>query len=178
MTAIPADASAAVPGWGRRAALLSGLALLLPARASQIQQVTAPLPTFHALDLEGRRTPVPLPGRPTVVNFWATWCEPCRTEMPLLQQAAEFYSDRMTLQAVNFKERAVAVQRHLRVAAWKVPVLLDPLGEGAQAWGVKVFPTTVGFDGQGRARWRVQGEYDWSTAEAGRLLEGLWAARP
>jgi hypothetical protein len=94
--------------------------------------------------------------------------------MPLLQQMAEFYSDRLELQAVNFKERPATVQRHVKAAAWTVPVLLDPLGNGAQAWGVKIFPTTVGFDAQGRPRWRVVGEYDWSSAEAGRLVEGLW----
>jgi thiol-disulfide isomerase/thioredoxin len=132
------------------------------------------LPRWHAPDLEGKQHPIPAPGKPTVVNFWASWCEPCRTEMPLLQQMAEFYSDRLVLQAVNFKERAVAVQRHVRSAAWMVPVLLDPLGAGAQSWGVKVFPTTVGFDAQGRPRWRVVGEYDWTTADAGKLVEGLW----
>ncbi|WP_205964284.1 redoxin family protein [Ramlibacter agri] len=143
-------------------------------RAAQIQQQPTGISPFQALDLEGRKMAVPLAGKPTVVNFWATWCEPCRTEMPLLQQMADFYSDRLVLQAVNVKERATTVLRHVKAAAWQVPVLLDPLGEGAAAWTVKIFPTTVGFDAQGRARWRVQGEYDWSGAEAGKLVEGLW----
>lgn len=133
------------------------------------------LAPWQALDLDGRQNPIPAAGKPTVVNFWASWCEPCRTEMPLLQQMAEFYSDRLVLQAVNYKERAVAVQRHVRNAAWNVPVLLDPAGTGAQAWGVKVFPTTIGFDAAGRPRWRVTGEYDWTTSEAGKLVEGLWS---
>ena len=155
--------------------MAAGLALALPAaRAAQVQLQPPPLSPFQALDFDGNRIPVPAAGKPTVVNFWATWCEPCRTEMPLLQQMAEFYSDRLVLQAVDFKERAVTVQRHVRNAAWSVPVLLDPLGEAAQAWGVKVFPTTFGFDAKGRLRWRVQGEYDWSGAEAGKLVEGLW----
>jgi thiol-disulfide isomerase/thioredoxin len=140
----------------------------------KVEHLSAPLPAWQAVDLEGQPAPIPAAGKPTVVNFWASWCEPCRTEMPLLQQMAEFYSDRLVLQAVNFKERAAAVQRHVRNAAWKVPVLLDPSGAGAQAWGVKIFPTTVGFDAQGRARWRVTGEYDWSSGEAGKLVEGLW----
>ena len=170
-------------GWGeghapaRRLFLAAGLALALPARAQAKIERLPPgttFPSFNALDLEGRNLPVPAPAKPTVVNFWASWCEPCRTEMPLLQQMADFYSDRMVLQAVNFKERAVAVQRHVKNAAWTVPVLLDPLGNGAQAWNVKVFPTTIGFDAQGRARWRVTGEYDWSGADAGKLVEGLW----
>ena len=158
-----------------QAAAATGLSLALPRlQAADIQRVTTPLPAFQALDMEGRNVVVPAPGRPTVVNFWATWCPPCRTEMPLLQQMAEFYGARLALQLVNFKERAPTVQRHVQASAWTQPVLLDPLGEGAGAWGVKVFPTTFGFDAQGRVRWRVRGEYDWSGPEAGRLVEGLW----
>jgi thiol-disulfide isomerase/thioredoxin len=160
-----------------RLAAATGLSLALPRlQAAEIQQLApnASLPAFQALDMEGRKVAVPTPGRPSVVNFWASWCIPCRTEMPLLQQLGDLYGDKLALQLVNFKERAVAVQRHVQAAAWTQPVLLDPLGEGAAAWGVKVFPTTVGFDAHGRARWRVRGEYDWSSAEAGRLVEGLW----
>lgn len=160
----------------RREAILAGAAaLLLPAaRAAQVLHQPSGLNAWEALDLQGRKVSVPAAGKPTVVNFWASWCEPCRAEMPLLQQMADFYSDRLVLQAVNYKERAITVQRHVKTSAWQVPVLLDPFGEGAGAWNVKIFPTTVGFDAQGRARWRVQGEYDWSSAEAGKLVEGLW----
>ena len=158
--------------------MLGALASALPPARAQGKLDRLPanvsLPHWQALDLEGKKVAIPAPGKPTVVNFWASWCEPCRTEMPLLQQMAEFYSDRLVLLAVNYKERAVAVQRHVRSSNWTIPVLLDPLGAGAQAWGVKVFPTTVGFDTKGLARWRVTGEYDWTTAEAGKLVEGLW----
>jgi thiol-disulfide isomerase/thioredoxin len=162
----------------RRVFIAAGLAAAaVGARAQARIERLAPgttLPALQAVDFDGQSHPIPAAGKPTVVNFWATWCEPCRTERPLLQQMAEFYSDRVVLQAVNYKERAVAVQRHVRNAAWNVPVLLDPMGTGAQAWGVKIFPTTVGFDAQGRPRWRVTGEYDWSTPAAGKLVEGLW----
>jgi thiol-disulfide isomerase/thioredoxin len=166
-------------GPSRRLVLAAGVALVVPAlraqsRIERLSSGTA-LPPLQAVDFDGQSHAIPAAGKPTVVNFWATWCGPCRTEMPLLQQMADFYSDRLVLQAVNYKERAVAVQRYVRDSAWSVPVLLDPMGAGAQAWGVKVFPTTVGFDAQGRARWRVTGECDWSSPEAGKLVEGLWA---
>lgn len=151
--------------------------LILPAQAQGKLERLPPgttLLAWQAVDLEGKAVPIPAAGKPTVVNFWASWCEPCRAEMPLLQQMADFYSDKLAFQAVNFKERAVAVQRHVRNANWAVPVLLDPLGAGAKAWDVKVFPTTVGFDAQGHARWRMTGEYDWSSAAAGKLVESLW----
>jgi hypothetical protein len=95
--------------------------------------------------------------------------------MPLLLQLADLYGDRLALQLVNFKERAATVQRYMQSSGWTQPVLLDAAGAGARAWEVKTFPTTFGFDAKGRARWRVRGEYDWSSAEAGRLVESLWA---
>jgi thiol-disulfide isomerase/thioredoxin len=166
-------------GVSRRAFLAVSLAAAVTGARAQgrIERFTGDsgLAGFHAVDFDGKPVAVPAPGKPTVVNFWATWCEPCRAEMPLLQQMADFYSDRLVFQAVNFKERAVTVQRHVRSANWAVPVVLDPMGAGAQSWGVKVFPTTVGFDAQGRARWRVVGQYDWSSADAGKLVESLWA---
>ena len=162
----------------RRRLLGAAAALAVPALRAQgrIERFSGGtgLPAWQAQDLDGKPVAVPAPGRPTVVNFWASWCEPCRAEMPLLQQMADFYSDRLAFQAVNFKERASTVQRHVRNANWQVPVLLDPAGEGARAWDVRVFPTTLGFDAQGRPRWRVTGEHDWSSVEAGKLVESLW----
>ena len=159
----------------RRLVLLAGASLALPARAQgRIAHFGTAAPSWQALDLQGQSNAVPASGKATAVNFWATWCEPCRTEMPLLQQMADFYSDRLVLQAVDFKERAATVQGHMRRSGWTVPVLLDPAGAGAAAWGVKIFPTTIGFDAHGRPRWRVIGQYDWSSPEAGRLVEGLW----
>ncbi|WP_162243741.1 TlpA family protein disulfide reductase [Ramlibacter sp. Leaf400] len=159
----------------RRVVLGAAAALALPlARAAQIERSPGALPAFQAPDIEAARAAVPTPGRATVVNFWATWCPPCRTEMPLLLQLTELYGDKLSLLLVNFKERPATVQRYMKDAGWARPVLFDAMGEGAAAWGVKTFPTTFGFDAQGRAKWRVRGEYDWSSAEAGRLVEGLW----
>jgi hypothetical protein len=95
--------------------------------------------------------------------------------MPMLQSLPDFYPDKLSLQLVNFKERLATVQRYMKESNSSHPVLLDPMGEGAALWGVRNFPTTVGFDAKGRARWRVRGEYDWSSTEAAKLVEGLWS---
>ncbi|MDE2606961.1 MAG: TlpA family protein disulfide reductase [Burkholderiales bacterium] len=162
----------------RRLFIGAAAALAVPAlRAqAQVERLAAGtrLAPWNGFGLDGKPVAVPAAGKPTVVNFWATWCPPCRAEMPLLQQMAEFYGERLAFQAVNFKERAVTVQRHLREANWSIPVVLDPLGAGAQAWRVQVFPTTFGFDARGQPRWRVLGEYDWSSPQAGQLVESLW----
>ena len=164
------------PGLTRRLLLGAGLAAALPAARAQVDRAPAGLPPFHSLDLDGAKVVVPAAGRATIVNFWATWCPPCRAEMPLLLDLPVFYGDRLSLQLVNFKERAVTVQRYMRESNWSHPVVMDAMGEGAAAWGVKTFPTTVGFDATGRARWRVRGEFDWSGAEAARLVESLWTS--
>jgi thiol-disulfide isomerase/thioredoxin len=159
----------------RRLVIGAAAALALPfARAAQIDTSPAQPKPFDALDPAGRKVAVPTPGKATIVNFWATWCPPCRAEMPMLQSLPDFYPDRLSLQLVNFKERLATVQRYMKESNSSHPVLLDPMGEGAALWGVRNFPTTVGFDAKGRARWRVRGEYDWSSIEAAKLVEGLW----
>jgi thiol-disulfide isomerase/thioredoxin len=163
--------------WLLRLAAATAAAAALPARAAEIRPwpARASAPSLQALDLAGRSWQLPLPGRAVALNFWASWCEPCRTEMPTLRVLAELYSDRLTVLALNFKERPSTVARFAQATATTLPVLLDPQGEHARAWGVKVFPTTVLIGADGRPRWRVQGEWDWSSTEAGRLVEGLWA---
>ncbi|WP_167772836.1 TlpA family protein disulfide reductase [Ramlibacter humi] len=161
----------------RRALVASAVLAPFAALAAQIDTAPGTLAALSVADAEGRKVPVPAAGRATIVNFWATWCPPCRAEMPLLQSLPDFYGDKLSLQLVNFKERLATVQKYVREAGWAPgqPLLLDPMGEGAAAWGVKQFPTTVGFDARGRARWRVRGEYDWTSPEAARLVESLWS---
>lgn len=136
----------------------------------------APSPgPLRALDLQGQAWTLPVPGRALVLNFWASWCEPCRTEMPALQAMADLYADKLTVVALNYKERAATVTRFARSTGLTMPVLLDPAGEIAGMLGVKVFPTTVLYGSDGKPRWRVQGALDWTSVEVGRLVEGLWS---
>jgi thiol-disulfide isomerase/thioredoxin len=163
----------------RRTLLAAGAALALPlpipARAQVDTTGLGTLAPFTLQDLAGQAQAVPAAGKPAIVNLWATWCPPCRAEMPLLATLGELYGDRLALQLVNHKERLATVQRFLQSSGTPLPVLLDPQGEVATRWGVRVFPTTYGFDAQGRVRWRVRGEYDWSSAAAGRLADALLA---
>lgn len=131
-------------------------------------------PPVDLVDVQGRRWTAPAGGRAVALNFWASWCEPCRSEMPTLQQLADFYADRLAVIALNYKERAATAQRFARQGGLTLPIVLDPDGDTAKRWEVKVFPTTILIDTAGRARWRVQGEMDWSSREALALVEGLW----
>lgn len=134
-----------------------------------------PAPALDALDLNGRAWKLSaLKGRAVVLNFWASWCEPCRSEMPTLQQLADFYGeDKLVVLAQNFKEAPGPARRFASRTGLTLPVLLDPEGEIARRWEVKVFPSTMLIGRDGRPRWRVRGELDWTGKEAGRLIDSL-----
>lgn len=160
----------------RRQVLGAGLAVALGPVAAGAQPAFelsdwprgAPTPPLTALDLQGRAVKLAdFKGRAVLLNFWASWCEPCRTEMPMLQDLPPLIGeDRLAVIALNFKEPPQRAQRFVEQTRLSLPVWLDPLGEHARAWGVRVFPTTVLIDRQGRARQRVRGEVDWSGREA------------
>jgi cytochrome c biogenesis protein CcmG, thiol:disulfide interchange protein DsbE len=107
---------------------------------------------FLAPDLSGNVvTLADFRGQPVIINFWATWCPPCRVEMPELQAAYEAYQDEgLVILAVDFQESAETVSRFFydQMGLTFTP-LLDENGRVAQQYGVANFPTTyfVGPDG-------------------------------
>ena len=132
-------------------------------------------PVWQTIDTQGRlwRSEA-LKGRTVVLNFWATWCAPCKEELPTLQTLSDFADpQQVVVLALNVKEPANRVQRYAQSTGLDMPVLLDPKGEVAQWFGVKVFPTTILLDQQGRARWRIVGEVDWRSAPAQQWVQAL-----
>lgn len=137
-----------------------------------------PIGAFNLTDTTGKSwTPDEFKGRAVLLNFWASWCEPCRAEMPSLQQLAQRMGpDRLLVLAINFKEPAARAIAFANTAGIELPVLLDLQGNAARAWGVKIFPTTLMIDSRGRPQHRVQGEVDWSQPAAQALVSGLLKA--
>lgn len=134
------------------------------------------VPTLSAADLKGQIWSLAgLKGRAVLLNFWASWCEPCLAEMPSLQTVAQLYGpDKLVVLAVNFKQPLPTIQTFVQKTALELPVLPDPSGLLAKQWGVKVFPSTVLIDTQGRVRAVVQGELDWTGKDAKPLLQSLF----
>ena len=134
-----------------------------------------PAPALQAIDLAGKTWRLAdLRGRAVLVNFWATWCPPCRAEMPSLQDMAAIYGpDKIVVLAINFKESRNTAARFAQASALSLPVLLDPDGSIARQWGARVFPTTVLIDSTGQPRQRIRGEVEWSSQGAEQLIAPL-----
>ena len=108
-----------------------------------------------------------LRGQVVLLNFWASWCEPCRDEMPALQRLARQHAAQgLVVVAVNFKESPATIRQFTDRVPLALPIVLDRPGDAAKAWGVRLFPTTVLVGRDGRARWRAEGEADWLSPPA------------
>lgn len=97
--------------------------------------VGQPAPALRAGDLEGREWSLAdADGRLVWVNFWATSCEPCRTEMPAMQRLAEAYPDELLILGVDWGEGQDAVTDFVDRYAVEYPILLDPTLETYYRW--------------------------------------------
>lgn len=155
---------------GRRQLLLAGAALAGPGWAAEDGAVRRPWPKGQptpALALPGFDGPAwslaEARGRPLLLNFWASWCEPCRAEMPSLELLAQRHErEGLLVIAVNQRETDAAIRRYLQLMPISLPVLRDTDGSTSRAWGARVLPTTVAVGRDGKALFTVTGELDWT----------------
>lgn len=138
-------------------------------------EVVAPDDTSTAYRPSGEPRPVPaeqlaavdgdafggmlvgLRGTPVVVNVWASWCAPCRAEMPLLERAAEEYAGRVLFIGVASRDSRPEAADFLDEVGVTYPNVFDETGEVRRALGLRGFPTTYLFDAQGTLREAVVG---------------------
>lgn len=114
-------------------------------------------------------------GSPVLVNFWATWCPPCRHEMPFLQNQYETRSDiGLVVLAVDVGEEPLLVQDYLLETGLTFPVVLDLYGDIADYYRIVTFPTTYLIDREGRIASVKRGPYS-SVAEVARAVDALAA---
>lgn len=163
-------------------ALPAALAAPMPmARAATSGAIVRPWPRGRAtppLELPGFEGPswslAAAKGQVVLLNFWASWCEPCRTEMPSLELLAQRHeADRLAIVAVNHRESDAALRRFMALMPITLPMVRDADGAAALAWQVRVFPTTVAIGRDGRAAFSVIGEADWTGDAARQWLRPL-----
>lgn len=169
------------------AALLTGMALLVGYLLYQDRPAAAPAggipagapaPDFTLVTATGEAVRLSdFRGRPVVLNFWATWCPPCRAEMPDLQALYDTGRDRgLVVLGVNLQESAVAVSAFATRYNLAFPLALDTDGAVARLYGILPLPTTYFIDATGRVRSRVQGQAP--PAVLRRETDRLWDADP
>ncbi|OGO46819.1 MAG: hypothetical protein A2Z30_04720 [Chloroflexi bacterium RBG_16_64_43] len=130
--------------------------------------VGATAPTFALANLGGERVDLrALRGSPLVLNFWATWCEPCRTEMPLLQSHYEAgRSAGLRILAINFDEPEPLVRSFVEELGLTFDILLDPGAYVQGLYRVRGYPATFFVDARGVIRGHKVGAMEDSELEA------------
>ena len=120
-------------------------------------------------------------GKVVLVNFWATWCEPCKLEMPSLLRLQQKLGDKdfAVLAISGDQTGAAAVEPFLKQNdLTALAILYDPNLTSANIWGVKALPTTILLDRQGQEIGRVEGGMAWDTPDIEGRIEAKIKAAP
>ncbi len=143
------------------------------------QWVDRQAPGFELPDRQGRIHQLSeYHGQVVFLNFWASFCEPCRREMPSMESLVRQYeSQGLTMVAVSLDSDWSEVDRFM--AAFlpgqrsAMTVLLDSSESLAQTYGTELIPETYIIDREGRIVARFAGDYDWTRPEVKQIIEGL-----
>jgi len=139
-----------------------------------------PAPDFTFLDADGKELSLEdFRGKIVVLNLWATWCAPCRREMPSLDRLeAALGGDDLAVVPVS-QDRGESLDKieafYAEIGLEHLPVYRDPRAGVSRTLRAPGLPTTVVFDREGREVGRVLGHAEWDSEEAVALLEGYMA---
>jgi thiol-disulfide isomerase/thioredoxin len=149
-----------------------GLTLAAPALTPLDPTLTAPL---KLNDLQGKAVSLQdFRGKVVLINFWATYCKPCREEMPSLERLKGRLGTRgLSVLGVAVAEEASVVSRFLSTTPVSFPILLDGEAATMAQWKAIVLPSTYLVDRRGRLRARLVGGTDWESPVLVEALEKL-----
>ena len=163
------------------AALAFALMLTLPAvQAAELKPMT-PRAAFSPLvlrDLDGKvHTLADYKGKVVLINFWATWCPPCRAEMPSIQRLKQRMAGKpFVVLAVDMAESENQIRaflKQMKTAKIDFTILRDPSGKALKAWKVFVFPTSFVLDANGQLRYSLLGSTDWDAPNTVKQIAAL-----
>jgi peroxiredoxin len=149
---------------------------ILPVAGRHSVKLGEPAPNFQLRDLQGRLVALSdMRGKVVMVNFWATWCGPCRVEMPAMEQLYQTFSRKdFEILAVSTDAEGVSVtkpfQKENRLT---FPILHDADYRVGLIYGARSLPMTFMVDRQGIVRHQIFGARDWGAAEAHQLVQML-----
>mgnify|MGYP000745985204 CR=1 FL=1 len=174
-------------------AVLVGLVVMVEARGSErvrhsmVEDIAAlgaetaarPAPSWNLKTLSGQELSLEdLRGKVVFLNFWASWCPPCREEMPSMERLARKYEGRdLVMVAISQDEDMNAMQTFLSSVmpdgklTMRIP--LDPPGATGRNYGTEKLPETYIIDRDGQIVARFVNKYDWDREEVDRFIERL-----
>jgi thiol-disulfide isomerase/thioredoxin len=136
-------------------------------------------PQLGFTDITGQRVSLSdFAGKVVLVNLWATWCAPCRREMPSLEKLQTRFGDKLAILAISedIGGRKVVAPFIEKLGLRVVKIYLDPKSSVGQGFNVDGLPTTILIDRHGRVVGRVEGEADWTSPKFLAAVEPLVSA--
>ncbi|HUX20343.1 MAG TPA: TlpA disulfide reductase family protein [Spirochaetia bacterium] len=113
-------------------------------------------------------------GDVVLLNFWATWCGPCRSEMGSIESLYNEYKDKgFVVLAVNLQEDPATVSSFVKQFGLTFPVVLDRSGRVGYTYNARGIPTTYLINKKGEVTSGFVGAHEWNTAEMGSLLQAM-----
>ncbi len=154
--------------WAAAAAAQAATPHYADALGLLVAQERVEAPAFTLRDLAGRKVTLgDFRGRLVFLNFFATWCVPCREEMPAMERLYRRYRDQgLVVLALSVRENADEVAAFVQELRLSYPVLLDGEAQVASRFGVRPIPATYLIGEDGTLRWRAFGPRPWDGAEA------------
>lgn len=158
---------------------MTAFAADLPALSHSLTEPAAktPAPVLALKDLDGQLHDLAsLKGKVVLVNFWATWCPPCRREMPSMDRLArKLAGTPFVVLAVDIGEDADTIHTFISQldATPSFPILLDPHARIMQTWKISGLPTTYLIDSQGRIAYSAVGGREFDHPEIERQVRAL-----
>lgn len=117
-------------------------------------------PDFELTTLDGESIKLSeLRGKGVLINFWASWCKPCRDEMPAIQRVYDRYKDKdLEVLAVNIAETEVTVDGFVRHLDLTFPILMDKNREVTKQYGIGPIPSSIFVSPEGKVVGKVSGQ--------------------
>lgn len=148
--------------------------LAMPASAADLKPYDGATPPLALNTLEGEAVNLEdFRGQLVMVQFWATYCTPCRVEMPSMNRLQKIMGEDFKILAVDMGEEASEVQQFVDEVKPEFTILMDEDGEALAAWKVFAAPATFIVDPGGKIRYTLFGATEWDSEETVEQLKAL-----